>query len=80
MNLLRSIIERETRVIVSEYLDTAPVASVNRIVCALDLTDKVIRRMIDEAKGDRIIEIVFKSGDTAIIRNSNPVTRGGPGW
>lgn len=80
MNLLRSMIERETHKIVSEYLDNAPAASVNRIVCALDLTDKVIRRMIDEAKGDKVIEIVFKSGDTAIIRNNNPVTRGGPGW
>lgn len=80
MNLLRSMIERETHKIVSEYLEKAPIASVNRIVCALDLTDKAIKRMIDEAKGDKVIEIVFKSGDTAIIRNSNPVTRGGPGW
>lgn len=80
MQLFKGAIDRVISSKVAEYLDKLPPAKLGRVVSALDMSDSVIHRMIDEAKGDKTIEIHFKSGDMAIISNRIPIAKVGPGW
>jgi len=80
MQLFKGAIDRIISSKIAEYLDKLPPAKLSRVVSALDLSDSIVHRMIDEAKGDRTIEIHFRNGDMAIVSNRTPIVKGGPGW
>lgn len=72
------------RAAVADYLDRLPdevfMRLGTRIMGAEGLTDAQVKRMIDSASGERVIEIHFNNGDMAVISNRQTARKEGPGW
>lgn len=69
---------------VADYLaglpDEKAASLIARIIGAQGLTEATVRRMVESVKGERVIEIHFGNGDTAIISNRPWSQKAGPGW
>lgn len=69
---------------VSSYLDRLAPEKFERVavkaIASEGLNESALRRLIDEAKGDRFIEIFYGNGTHVVISSHEPAGKVGPGW
>ena len=77
-------IQKQVKKAVEDYLSRLPdaqiVAIASKIMGAQGLTDETYRKLITSCTGEKTVTIYFTGGDVAVISNTAPTAKGGPGW
>lgn len=84
MRYMISVIQKMIDRSVKKYLDALPtekmVNMARHVIGTEELSKEVLQSLIDQAKGDRVVQIYFKGGDMVQVSNRASSQPGGPGW
>ena len=77
-------IKKQVEIALKDYLDRLPdekIASIAaKVMGAQGLTESNYKKLVETASGQKTVTIYFTGGDTAVITNSAPAEKSGPGW
>lgn len=69
---------------VKRYMETLPhdkmVKSAKLVIGSEEFSKEALQVLIDEAKGDKVVQIYYKGGDMVQVSNRASSQSGGPGW